>query len=149
MGLELGLSLRLKGAGEEQMSGPAPTCTTCRTFTGGTRVLDPADTTGRQPRSPKQQCQPERTGRSIMIRSSSWPALHISDPDNTIVDRNRLDRISPASQLRLCCKTQLGFARVFHCQLGITAVRIYAVVLGMKLDSVITDIMGLSGRKMI
>ena len=128
MGLELGLSLRLKDAGEEQ-SGPAPTCTTCRTFTGGTRVLDPADTTGRQPRSPKQQCQPEPTGRSILIRSSSWPALHIRDPDNTIVDRNRLDKISAASQLRLCCETQLGFSTA---RLGITAVRNYAVILGMQ-----------------
>src|SRR5262245_37758746 len=29
------------------------------------------------------------------MRSSSWPALHMSDPDNTIVDRNRLERINP------------------------------------------------------
>jgi hypothetical protein len=82
----------------------------------GTRVLDPADATGRQPRSPKQQCQTEPTGQSILIRSSSWPALHMRDPDNTIVDRNRLERTSAASQLRLCCKAQLGFSVV---QLGI------------------------------
>src|SRR6516165_10921951 len=103
-------------AGLEQVSRPAPSSTTRRTVTGGTRVPDPADATGRQPRSLKQQCRQEPTGQSILIQSSSWPALHMRDPDNTIVARNRLERISAASQLHLCCKTQLGF---FHSQLGV------------------------------
>src|SRR5215468_9635227 len=46
------------------------------------------------------------TGRPKQIRSSSWPALHMRDPDNTAVDRSRLVRISAASQLRLCCKAR-------------------------------------------
>jgi hypothetical protein len=41
------------------------------------------------------------------------------DPDNTIVDRNRLQGISATSQLRQCCKSQLGLSVV---QLGILAV---------------------------
>jgi hypothetical protein len=49
------------------------------------------------------------------------------DPDNTIAVRNRLETISAASQLRLCCKAQLGFSVV---QLGIPRSENYAAVLG-------------------
>jgi hypothetical protein len=106
------VSLRL-GRGRRPDVKPAPSCTTRRTVTGGTRVLDPADTIDRQPGPPKQkQCRLEPTGQSILMRLSSWPALHIADPINTIVDHNRSHGISATSQRRQCCKSQLGFSVV-------------------------------------
>ena len=41
-----------------------------------------------------QRPRQEPTERPKQRRSSSWPALHMRDPDNTIVDRNRLRRLA-------------------------------------------------------
>jgi hypothetical protein len=106
------LCLRLWGRGCRADVKPAPSGTSRRTVTGETRVLDRADTTGRQPGLPKQkQCRLEPTGQSILMRLSSWPALHMCDPDNTFVDRNRLERISERANFVCAADHSLGSGR--------------------------------------